>query len=82
MRLPPRRKKIPMPRMKPHEITALRNSLLDIMPGIDRMADIMFERLFTIDPNTREMFNNDISVQRFKVVQTLCTAISNLHDFF
>ena len=44
------------------------------------MADLFYDRLFSIAPDVRPLFPDDLSQQKKKLIQMLTTAVTNLHQ--
>jgi hemoglobin-like flavoprotein len=66
--------------MTPEQITLVQNSFKNVVPIADKAADLFYDRLFTIAPEVRSLFPDDISGQKKKLIQMLATAVSNLHN--
>ena len=66
--------------MTPEQVKLVQESFKLIEPIAPQAADIFYDRLFTIAPQVRGLFPNDLSKQKEKLMSMLTTAVSNLHQ--
>ena len=66
--------------MTPEQVTMVQSSFEKVAPIADKAADIFYDRLFEIAPEVRPMFAADMSRQKEVLMQTLGTAVQNLHQ--
>jgi hemoglobin-like flavoprotein len=67
--------------MTPDRKRLVRETWKQVAPVADAAADLLYRRLFEIDPTTRELFRaTDMFAQRQKLLQTLGFAISSLDN--
>jgi hemoglobin-like flavoprotein len=65
--------------MTPQQIDLVQSSFQKVAPNADAVAHIFYDRLFTIAPEVRPMFPDDMTEQRAKLMRMLGTAVTNLH---
>jgi hemoglobin-like flavoprotein len=66
--------------MTPTQVQLVQQSFMKVMPISDQAADLFYDRLFTIAPELRTLFPQDLSQQKKKLMQMLATAVTNLHQ--
>ena len=66
--------------MTPKQIALVQQSFEKVAPIADQAAKLFYERLFVTMPHLRSMFKNDIDAQGRKLMATLGTVVSNLHQ--
>jgi hemoglobin-like flavoprotein len=67
--------------MTPDQKRLVRETWKQIAPTGDAAADLLYRRLFEIDPTARELFGTtDMFAQRQKLLQTLGFAVSSLDN--
>lgn len=66
--------------MTPEQIKLVRLSLAQILYRKMEAGKLFYERLFTIAPEVRVLFKNDIDAQARKLMDTLAVAVSTLRD--
>jgi hemoglobin-like flavoprotein len=66
--------------MTPAQVELVQESFIKIRPIADHAADLFYDRLFTIAPELRSLFPQDLSQQKKKLMQMLATAVTNLHQ--
>ena len=66
--------------MTPEQVKLVQESFKLVEPIAPQAADIFYDRLFTIAPQVRGLFPNDLSKQKEKLMSMLTTAVSNLHQ--
>lgn len=64
--------------MSPAQILLVQQSFASIAPASDRVAALLYERLFTLDPTLRALFRDDMKGQGEKLMATLAFFIYNL----
>lgn len=62
------------------QIALVRRSFGDVLPERDALAAAFYKRLFTIAPETRALFPDDMRAQRAKLIDTLGAVVDALHD--
>jgi hemoglobin-like flavoprotein len=66
--------------MAPDNITLVQESFKQVVPIADTAADLFYDRLFTIAPDVRPLFPDDLTEQKKKLIGMLATAVTNLHQ--
>ncbi|MEM0921741.1 MAG: globin family protein [Pseudomonadota bacterium] len=66
--------------MTPEKVKLVQDSFTKVAPIADTAADIFYDRLFEIAPEVRPLFAADMSRQKEVLMQTLGTAVQNLHQ--
>ncbi|MEO1493292.1 MAG: globin family protein [Pseudomonadota bacterium] len=66
--------------MTPEQVTMVQKSFEKVAPIADKAADIFYDRLFEVAPEVRPLFAADMSRQKEVLMQTLGTAVQNLHQ--
>jgi hemoglobin-like flavoprotein len=66
--------------MTPDQVQLVQDSFAKVVPIADRAADLFYQRLFTIAPEVRVLFPEDLKSQKTKLMQMLATAVNNLHQ--
>ncbi len=64
--------------MTPESIKLVQNSFAKVVPIADVAADIFYDRLFEIAPETRSMFKEDMTAQKKALMGMLATAVNGL----
>jgi hemoglobin-like flavoprotein len=62
------------------EITLVRNSFATVETIAEQAAELFYNRLFEIRPDTRDLFKGDITEQGRKLMATLKVAVAGLDD--
>ena len=65
--------------MTPQQVELVQASFQKVVPIAGTAADLFYDRLFEIAPETRAMFPADITEQKTKLMAMLATAVTNLH---
>ena len=65
--------------MTPNQIELMQTSFSKVAPIAATAADLFYGRLFEIAPQVRDMFPENLSEQKKKLMAMLGTAVSNLH---
>jgi hemoglobin-like flavoprotein len=66
--------------MTPEKIEIVQSSFQKVVPIAGAAADIFYDRLFEIAPDTRTLFPEDMTDQKAKLMQMLGTAVNGLKD--
>ncbi len=66
--------------MTPEQVKLVQDSFKQVVPIADTAANLFYDRLFTIAPELRSLFPDDLTEQKKKLIQMLATAITNLHQ--
>ena len=67
--------------MTPAQKELVQNTWTLVVPIADTATTMFYDRLFAIDPGSRELFENtDLAEQRLKLLQVLSVAIAGLDD--
>ena len=64
--------------MDPRQIALVQDSFVHVLPIPDRTAAHFYARLFTLAPDTKALFKNDMVEQGRKLVLTLTTIVDGL----
>jgi len=65
--------------MTPQQIDLVQKSFQKVVPIAATAADLFYDRLFEIAPQTRSLFPSDMAEQKKKLMAMLGTAVTNLH---
>jgi len=66
--------------MTPEQVKVVQDSFTEVASIADKGADLFYERLFSIPPEVRPLFPDDLSAQKKKLMQVLTVAVTNLHQ--
>ena len=66
--------------MTPEQVKLVQDSFKKVVPIAGTAADLFYERLFTIAPEVRPLFPDDLTQQKTKLIAMLATAVNNLHQ--
>lgn len=66
--------------MTPEQIDIVQSSFKKVVPIAGPAADIFYDRLFEIAPDTRALFPEDMSDQKAKLMQMIGIAVNGLKD--
>ena len=66
--------------MTPQQVELVQTSFQKVVPMAATAADLFYDRLFEIAPETRALFPPDLTEQKKKLVSMLATAVGNLHQ--
>lgn len=66
--------------MTPQDIQLVQAGFEKVAPIAETAAGLFYNRLFEIDPSTRPLFRGDLKAQGNMLMQTLGTAVRNLHQ--
>lgn len=62
------------------QVADVQSSFMKVVPRADPMAAAFYDRLFEVEPKYRDLFPEDMSDQRGKLISTLATVVQSLHD--
>ena len=65
--------------MTPQQVQLVQTSFTKVVPIAATAADLFYDRLFEIAPETRTLFPQDLTQQKAKLMSMLGTAVTNLH---
>jgi hemoglobin-like flavoprotein len=66
--------------MTPDQVKLVQDSFKKVVPIAGTAADLFYDRLFTIAPEVRSLFPDDLAEQKKKLMAMLVTAVTNLHQ--
>jgi hemoglobin-like flavoprotein len=66
--------------MTPAQVAMVQDSFKKVVPIAATAADLFYDRLFTIAPQVRQLFPDDLRQQKTKLIGMLATAVGNLHQ--
>jgi hemoglobin-like flavoprotein len=66
--------------MTPQQVELVQKSFQKVVPISATAADLFYNRLFEIAPETRALFPADMTEQKAKLMAMLGTAVTNLHQ--
>lgn len=66
--------------MTPEHVALVQESFKQVVPIAETAADLFYDRLFTIAPETRSLFPDEMTGQKKKLIAMLATAVTNLHQ--
>lgn len=64
--------------MTPEQTTLVKDSFARVLPIADTAAQLFYDRLFTLRPDYRRLFADDLTEQRRKLMLTLATIVHDL----
>ncbi len=62
------------------QITLVQSSWSKVLPISETAADLFYNRLFEIDPSTKELFKGDMKEQGRNLMQMITAAVNGLND--
>lgn len=65
--------------MTPEQVGLVQDSFRKIIPIAGKAAELFYDRLFEIAPETRSLFKNDLTGQYDKLIQMLVWVVANLN---
>lgn len=65
--------------MTPEQIALVQSSWIKVAPIADQAADIFYDRLFEVAPETRPLFAEDMTRQKRALMGMLATAVNSLN---
>ena len=68
--------------MTPQQATLVQGTFASLAPRAEEVADLFYDRLFELDPDLENLFNNDMAVQGRKLMQMLAVAVNALCKFY
>jgi hemoglobin-like flavoprotein len=66
--------------MTPDDVQLVQESFKSVRPISAQAADLFYGRLFEIAPEVRQMFPEDLTEQKKKLMGMLATVVTNLHQ--
>ena len=66
--------------VSPTQISLVQNSWAKVGPIAETAADLFYSRLFELDPSLRELFPEEMSEQKKKLMQTLAVCVNGLDE--
>jgi hemoglobin-like flavoprotein len=66
--------------MTPQQVDLIRSSFAKVLHQRDAAGRLFYDRLFTIAPEVRSLFPDDINPQARKLMDTLAVAVNALRD--
>tara|TARA_R110002072_G_scaffold302603_1_gene486708 strand:- start:172808 stop:173224 length:417 start_codon:yes stop_codon:yes gene_type:complete len=66
--------------MTPYKIALVKSTWARVVPIADQAADMFYARLFEIDGSLKELFPEDMTEQKKKLLQTLAVCVNGLND--
>ena len=66
--------------MTTDQVKMVQESFKKVVPIAGTAADLFYDRLFTIAPEVRSLFPDDLAEQKKKLIAMLATAVNNLHQ--
>jgi hemoglobin-like flavoprotein len=64
----------------PTQVSIVQDSFKKVVPIAATAADLFYDHLFTIAPEVRRLFPDDLRQQKTKLIAMLATAVGNLHQ--
>jgi hemoglobin-like flavoprotein len=65
--------------MTPQQIELVQHSFAKVAPIAQTAADLFYDRLFAIAPEVQQLFPDDLTEQKQKLMQMLAMAVGNLN---
>jgi nitric oxide dioxygenase len=66
--------------VSPDQIALVQTSFQKVLPIADVAAQLLYQRLFELDPSLRSLFRRDMATQRQMVMATLRLGVESLND--
>jgi nitric oxide dioxygenase len=66
--------------MTPAQIVAVQSTFALVVPNKEKMAELFYERLFSIDQSIRHLFKGDMAEQGKKLMLALALVVAGLAD--
>ncbi|MCK9409284.1 MAG: globin domain-containing protein [Bacteriovoracaceae bacterium] len=66
--------------MTPKQQEIVRTTFAQLEAHEDRVADLLYQELFRMEPKAREMFRGDMQEQQKKLMRMLRVAVENIND--
>jgi hemoglobin-like flavoprotein len=66
--------------MTPEQVKLVKDSFKQVLPIAGVAADLFYDRLFEIAPETRPLFRDDLVAQKKKLIAMLAIVVTNLHE--
>jgi len=67
--------------MTPEQFHIVRTSWQKVLPIADQAAELFYDRLFKIAPETRSLFRGDMRAQGQQLMNMINTAVNELSEF-
>ena len=67
--------------MTPQQVKLVADSFQKVLPVAGVTADLFYDHLFEIAPETRALFPDDLNAQKQKLITMLSTVVAGLHEF-
>lgn len=64
----------------PEDVSLVQSSWAKVAPISDTAADLFYGKLFELDPSLKELFPEDMTEQKKKLMQTLAVCVNGLSD--
>jgi hemoglobin-like flavoprotein len=64
----------------PAQVAVVQSSFRDVLPMAEAAGILLYERIFTLAPETRTLFDADIRPQAVRLMGAVKTAVENLHQ--
>ena len=64
----------------PEDVSLVQSSWAKVAPISDTAADLFYGKLFELDPSLQELFPEDMTEQKKKLMQTLAVCVNGLSD--
>ncbi|HZB41887.1 MAG TPA: globin family protein [Ilumatobacter sp.] len=64
----------------PEQIVLVQSSFADVLPIADVAGMLFYERIFTLAPEARALFGDDIALQASRTMAAVKTAVDGLED--
>jgi len=65
--------------MTPRQITLIQNSFATLAHDAETAGEVFYRQLFTLAPEVRALFSDEMTVQQIKLIQTLAIVVDSLH---
>jgi hypothetical protein len=69
------------PHVVPRQIALIKESWIKVVPIKETAADLLYARLFELDPALRPMFRQDLTEQKRRLMEMLNRIVAMLGDF-
>ena len=67
--------------MTPQQAKLVADSFQKVLPVAGVAADLFYDHLFEVAPETRALFPDDLAAQKQKFITMLSTVVAGLHEF-
>ncbi len=62
------------------QVELIQRSFCQIAPDTSRVADLFYDTLFELEPDTRQLFKHSMNIQGQKLMQMLYSTVAGLSD--